>query len=338
MITFWRCSRYRRDFNLWSSKDHSQGALIINGFDHQASYYYYVNLLQIWSQNFLKDYLSLLDRGLCSVFFCIQIAAGWKSQYFFFHFFINPSEAAESLFCLLASDDPGLLRFELVHCLHLFKSSVNGILLYVPGSDYKCKMTWPELFVPLLWGRIPPFIVPSRLKMSVLGVGGKIINNSHGSLHPRRFPLQINSTMEDKKADKTPAISVCLLSLRCSGERITERGTIECKSAHILPDFSAQVALHAPAPPPNTTPPPPWPHPPWGKTSRNLLQIRRCHIKNGVTEKAVMAGKDVAAVWASPLGSMQGPPRLLGLYAIRGSCTPARHVEVGFDLDGFMTV
>lgn len=31
-------------------------------------------------------------------------------------------------------------------------------------------------------------------------------------------------------------------------------------------------------------------------------------------------------------------PCLLGLYAIRGSYTQARHVEVGFDLDGFVTV
>lgn len=219
---------------------------------------------------------------VCALCFLHSNCCRFKISNIFFHFFINPLEPAESLFCLLASDDPGLLRFELVHCLHLFKSSVNGILLYVPGSDYKCKMAWPELFVPLLWGRIPPFIVPSRLKMSVLGVGGKIINNSHGSLHPRQSPLQINSTMEDKKGDKTPVISVCLLSLRCSGERITERGTIECKSAHFLSDFSAQVALHAPAPPPNTHPPPTPTPPPF-----EARPVETCSRSEGVISKMV---------------------------------------------------
>lgn len=231
-----------------------------------------------------KSFLRIIHHCLtkvCALCFLRSNCCWLKiSIFYFFYFFINPLEAAESLFSLLASDDPEQLRFELVHCLHLFKSSVNGILLYVPGSEYKCKMAWPELFAPLLWGRIPPFIVPSRLKMSVLGVGGKIINNSHGSLHPRRSPLQINSTMEDKKEDKTPAISVCLLSLRCSGERITERGTIECKSVHFLSDFSAQVALHAPAPPPNT---PPTPTPP----PLEARPVETCSRSEGVISKIV---------------------------------------------------
>lgn len=56
-----------------------------------------------------------------------------------------------------------------------------------------------------------------------------------------------------------------------------------------------------------------------------------------------MAGKDVAAVFFFLSFFLAGPgawlPCLLGgLHAIRGSCTQARHVEVGFDLDGFATV
>lgn len=127
---------------------------------------------------------------------------------------------------------------------------------------------------------------------------------------------------------------VCLSAvfLRCGRERITERGTIECKVLVFFPTFLHR--LHPTILPPPTSPA----RPPWGKTSRNLHQIRRCHIKNRVTEKAVMAGKDVAAVLSFSTGLGALLPCLLGLYAIRGSCTQARHVEVGFDLDGFVTV
>lgn len=59
---------------------------------------------------------------------------------------------------------------------------------------------------------------------------------------------------------------------------------LNAKCSFSLADFSASEAY------PPTTPTP------WGETSRNLHQIRRWHIKNHVTKKAVMVAKDVAAV------------------------------------------
>lgn len=41
-------------------------------------------------------------------------------------------------------------------CLHLSKSGVNWILLYVLNSDYKCKVACTELYIPLLWGPTLP--------------------------------------------------------------------------------------------------------------------------------------------------------------------------------------
>lgn len=117
------------------------------------------NLVTYLEENIFEGLFTVLLL-LCSLsvfaFKLLPVEFMWVLVFFFLFFLINPSEDAKSIFCLLASDDPGLLRFELVHCLHLCKSSVNWILLYVPESDYKCKMAWPELYVPLLWGCIPP--------------------------------------------------------------------------------------------------------------------------------------------------------------------------------------
>lgn len=60
-----------------------------------------------------------------------------------------------------------------VVCLHLSKSGVNWILLYVPDSDYKCKVACTELYVPLLWGSNPLSLFHQGLGMMAPRVGGK---------------------------------------------------------------------------------------------------------------------------------------------------------------------
>lgn len=104
--------------------------------------------------------------------------------------------------------------------------------------------------------------------------------------------------MEDEKGDKTPAISVCLLPFCVAGKELPKGEQLNVKCSFSFRLFCVGCT------PPCCRPPPP--RPPWGKTSKNLHQIRRCHIKNCVTEKAVMAGKDVAAVWVFLLGLVHG--------------------------------
>lgn len=139
--------------------------------------------------------------------------------------------------------------------------------------------------------------------------GRKIINNLHGILHPGRCKLTRPWGIKKRRQN---SCNICLsaIFLKCGRERITERGTIECKVLVFFP--TTLHRLHPTLlPPPRTRP--------WGKTSRNLHQIRRCHIKNGVTEKAVMAGKDVAAVWLFLLGSVHGSPVFWGCTLSEGA-------------------
>lgn len=131
--------------------------------------------------------------------------------------------------------------------------------------------------------------------------GRKIINNSQGSLHPGRSRCKLTPRWRIKKETKVLRyLFVCYLS-DAAGKELPKGEQLNVKCSFSFRLFCAVCTPRSC--PPNT----PLPRPPWGRTSRNLHQIRRCHIKNCVTEKAVMAGKDVAAVWVFLLGSVRAP-------------------------------
>lgn len=107
-----------------------------------------------------------------------------------------------------------------------------------------------------------------------------------------------------KKERKLLWISVCLLfSSDAAGKEVPNGEQLNAKCS-----FSRWLFCKRSLPPT-----------PWGETSRNPLQIRRCHIKNRVTKKAVMVAKDVAAVLVFLLGSFYCSPVYWGCMVSEGN-------------------
>lgn len=120
-------------------------------------------------------------------------------------------------------------------------------------------------------GAQPSLIVPSRLRMMALRAGRKIINNSHGILHPGRFRCKLTWQWGWKRRESSSGyLFVCYLPQMWWGKNY-QTGSNWMQSARFLADFSASTA---------------YPPTPWGKTSRNPHQIRRWHIKNCVTKSS----------------------------------------------------
>lgn len=187
-------------------------------------------------------------------------------------------------------------------CLHLSKSGVNWILLYVPGSDYKCKVACTELYTALLWGP-PPSLFPSRPGMRALWAGG-VWSITH-ILHPGGFCCRLTWQHGGWEWRESSSGYLCLLlSIRCAaagGGGGTKQGAIECKMPFFVLTFLQAQPTHSD---------------PWRQDQQKpapdqkVTYQKPCHRK-----QAVMAAENVAAVgvfnWALSVA-----PCLLGLRGI----------------------
>lgn len=183
-------------------------------------------------------------------------------------------------------------------CLHLSKSSVNWILLYVSDSGCKCKVACTELYVLLLWG--PPALPHCSIKTRNDGSksGREIINNTHGIQHPGRFCCKLTWQWGDEKGEKAP-LDICLAAFffTCGEEKVPDGEQLNAKCSFSLPTLmQAQT--------------------PWGKTSRNPRQIRRWHIKNCVTKKGSNVCNRYGGASSFSTGLFLSLPRLLGVVGV----------------------
>lgn len=159
------------------------------------------------------------------------------------------------------------------------------------------------MYIPLLWG---PTLPHCSIKAQDDGSESrrKIINNSHGILHPGRLCCKLTWQQGWKRRESSSGyLFVCSLPHKRRGKNY-QTGSNWMQSARFLADFSASAA---------------YPPTPWGETSRNPHQIRRWHIKNHVTKKVSNGCQRCGSSSSFPLGSFYCSPVYWGCMVSEGN-------------------